>query len=57
MKYEKYYFGDFLSADFWQESAMKKFLKNMSFGVDVKLQLPPLKYKIYADTMIGVMRC
>ena len=27
----------FLSADFWQKPAMKKFVKNLSFGVDVKL--------------------
>ena len=39
---EKYSFGDFLSADFWQKLwewnkiAMKKFLKNLLFGVDVK---------------------
>ena len=38
MKYEKkYFFGDFLSADFWQKLAMKRFLKNMSFEVDFKL--------------------
>ena len=43
MKREKYFFGDFLSADFWQKTlsvnkpAMKKFLKNLSFGVGVKL--------------------
>ena len=54
MKYEKYFLGDFLSADFWQKtlrvnkSAMKKFLKNLSFEVDIKLLVPPLTYKINA---------
>ena len=33
---------------------MKKFLKNMSFGVDVKLQVPPLTSKIIAHNMSGV---
>ena len=40
-KYEKYFCGDFLSADFWQKLrvnkiAMKNF-SNLSFGVDFKL--------------------
>ena len=41
-KYEKYFFSDFLSADFWQKLwasntiAMKSF-SNLSFGVDFKL--------------------
>ena len=41
---EKYFFGDYLSADFWKKNsesknkpAMKKFPKNLSFGIDVKL--------------------
>ena len=34
--------------------AIKKFLKNLSFGVDVKLQVPPLMYKINAYSMSGV---
>ena len=39
----KYFFVDHLSANFWQklweqnQIAMKKFFKNLSFGVDVKL--------------------
>ena len=43
MKYEKNFFGDFLSANFWQKLwesikiAMKSFSKNLSFGVDFKL--------------------
>ena len=38
MKYEKYFFSDFLSADFWQiQIAMKSFSKNLSFEVDFKL--------------------
>ena len=42
-KYKKYFFRDFLSADFWTETlkvnniAMKSFSKNLSFGVDFKL--------------------
>ena len=34
--------------------ARKKFLKNLSFGVDVKLQVPPLTYKINAHVCIYV---
>ena len=39
---EKYFFEDFFAVGFWQKlrvnkSAMKKFLKNLSFGVDFKL--------------------
>ena len=30
---------------------MKKFLKNLSFGVDVKLKVPPLMLKINAHTI------
>ena len=42
-KYEKYFFGDFFSADIWQKLwecnkiAMKSFSKSLSFGVDFKL--------------------
>ena len=36
------------------KTAMKKFLKTLSFGVDVKLQVPPLTYKINAHNMSGV---
>ena len=42
-EYEKYFFGDFLSADFLAKTlrvnkiAMKSFSKNLSFGVDFKL--------------------
>ena len=42
-KYEKHFFGDLLSADFWQnlwekiKIAMKSFSKNLSFGDDFKL--------------------
>ena len=42
-KYEKYFFGDFLSADFWQKLlrvnkiAMKSFSKNLTLGVNFKL--------------------
>ena len=35
---------------------MKKFLKNLSSGVDVKLVAPPLMYKINAHNMSGVRR-
>ena len=51
---------DFLSARFLAKTlrvnkpAMKKFPKNLSFGVDVKLQVPPLTYKINAYNMSGV---
>ena len=37
VKYEKFFFGDFLLADFWQKLPGKSFSKNLSFGVDVKL--------------------
>ena len=41
MKYEKYLFSDFLLADSWilrvNKPAMKKFLKNLSSRVEVKL--------------------
>ena len=33
---------------------MKKFLKNLSFGVDFKLPVPPLMYAINADILSGV---
>ena len=33
---------------------MKKFRKNMSFWGDVKLQVPPVMYKINADNMSNV---
>ena len=33
---------------------MKKFLKNLLFGVDAKLQVPPVTYKINAHKMSGV---
>ena len=33
---------------------MKMFLKNLLFGVDVKLKVPPLTYKINAHNMSGV---
>ena len=53
-KYEKkYFFGDFLSADFWQKPALKKFLKNLQLGVDVGLQVPPLTQEINAHNMSG----
>ena len=32
---------------------MKKFLKNLTFGVDIKLQVPPLTYKIIARNISG----
>ena len=41
---KKNFFGDFLSADFWKKlsrvnkPAMKNFLKNLSFGVDVNAE-------------------
>ena len=34
--------------------AMKKFLKNLSYGVNVKLYIPPLTYKLNAHNMRGV---
>ena len=34
--------------------AMKNFLKNLSLGVDVKLYVPPLTYKINAHNISGV---
>ena len=37
-----------------RKSAMKKFLKNLSFGVEVKLQVPPLMYGINAHNMNSV---
>ena len=43
MKYEKYFFGDFLSSRFLAKTlrvnkpAMKKFVKNLLFGVDIQL--------------------
>ena len=43
-----------ISSDFWQKAAIKKFPKNMSHGADVKLQAPPLTYKINAHNMYGV---
>ena len=33
------------------KAVIKKFLKNQSFRVDVKLQVPPLTYKITAPNM------
>ena len=33
---------------------MKKFLKNLLFGVDFKLQVPPLKFKINAHNLSDV---
>ena len=42
---KKYYFGEFLSADF-QQKVMKKLLNNQTFGVDSKIQLSSLIYKI-----------
>ena len=38
----------------FDEPAMKKFLKNLSFGVDIKLQIPPLTYKINSHNMSAV---
>ena len=35
-------------------AAMKKFLKNLSFGVEVKLYVPPLMYTINAYNMSDV---
>ena len=44
MKKTKYFFGNFLSADFWQKlrvnkSAMKQFLENLLFRIDIKQQV------------------
>ena len=36
------------------KTAMKKFLKNLSFEVDVKQEVPPLTYKINAHNMNAV---
>ena len=36
------------------KAAMKKILKNLSFGVDVKLQVSPLLYKINTHNISGV---
>ena len=33
---------------------MKKFLKDLSFEIGVKLQVPPLTYKINTHNMSGV---
>ena len=33
---------------------MKKFLKKLSFWVEVKLLVPPIKYEINAHNMCGV---
>ena len=60
-KYEKYFFADFLSADFYQKLlrvnkiAMKMFSKNLSFGVDFKTVSPqPLMYRINSHNLSGV---
>ena len=37
-----------------KKPALKKFLKNLSFGVDIELQVPPFTYKIKAHNMSGV---
>ena len=37
-----------------KSSAMKNFLKNLLFGVDINLYVVPLTYKTNAYNMIGV---
>ena len=56
MKYEKYFFGDRFLAKTLRvnKPAMKRFLKNLSFGVDVKLKVPSLTYEIKEHNMSGV---
>ena len=60
-KYKKYFFCDMLPVYSWHELcvnkiAMKKFLKNMSLGVDFKLWVPLLMYKIKAHIISAVKR-
>ena len=38
------------------KAAMKKFLKNLSFGADIKLYVPPFTYTNNAHNMSGVRR-
>ena len=52
MKYKKKYFRRFPLSRFLAETAIINFLQK-SFGVDVKLQVPLITYKINARNMSG----
>ena len=48
---KQYFSGNFFSADFWKKLCHEKFLKNLSFVVDFKFQVPPLMYTINAHSI------